>query len=250
MFNRIDLIQKMINKLNAKIYLEIGVFNGFSFLNVKCQKKIGVDPIFKINTTKKIKSFFNNLTNINNEYYEMTSDDFFVVNKHKLILNPPKVIFIDGLHTFGQTLQDCYNSLNYLAAGGIIIMHDCSPPTAASATPALSIPEAEKLWNEENNSGWTDEWCGDTWKTIPYLIKNNPELNVTVINADYGLGVISKNNSDSNKYYEIKNDLDEYKKLSFDMLENNRKTILNLIEVNEVDELIYTHIKIKNTITS
>ena len=64
MFNRIDLIQKMINKLNAKIYLEIGVFNGFSFLNVKCQKKIGVDPIFKINTTKKIESFFNNLTNI------------------------------------------------------------------------------------------------------------------------------------------------------------------------------------------
>ena len=71
-----------------------------------------------------------------------------------------------------------------------------------------------------------------------------------MINADYGLGVISKNNSDSNKYYEIKNDLDEYKKLSFDVLENNRKTILNLIEVNEVDELIYNHIKIKNTIKS
>ena len=102
MFNRIDLIQKMINKLNAKIYLEIGVFNGFLFLNVKCQKKIGVDPIFKINKTKKIKSFINNLTNINNEYYEMTSDDFFVFHKQKLILNPPKVIFIDGLHTLDK----------------------------------------------------------------------------------------------------------------------------------------------------
>ena len=106
-----------------------------------------------------------------------------------------KVIFIDGLHTFEQTLQDCYNSLNYLAQGGVIILHDCNPPSDASSTPAQSIPEAEKKWKSKNTSGWTDEWCGDTWKTIPFLIKNNPELNVSVLNTDYGLGIVSKKGS-------------------------------------------------------
>jgi hypothetical protein len=64
-----------------------------------------------------------------------------------------KVIFIDGLHTFEQTLQDSYNSLNYLAQGGVIILHDCNPPSEASSTPAQSIPEAEKKWKSKNTSG-------------------------------------------------------------------------------------------------
>ena len=242
MFNRIDLIQKMINKLNAKIYLEIGVFNGFSFLNVKCQKKIGVDPIIKINNPKKIKSFFNNLTNINNEYYEMISDDFFLLHKQKLILNPPEVIFIDGLHTFEQTLQDCYNSLNYLAKGGVIILHDCNPPTEASATPALSIPEAEQVWKANHSTGWTDEWCGDTWKTIPFLKKNNPELNVTVLNTDYGLGIVSINKPEEKKIYQIPNNIHDYKILDYSFLENNRINVLNLKELEELHNIIDKYI--------
>jgi hypothetical protein len=154
-----------------------------------------------------------------------------------------KVIFIDGLHTFEQTLQDCYNSLNYLAQGGVIILHDCNPPSDASSTPAQSIPEAEKKWKSKNTSGWTDEWCGDTWKTIPFLIKNNPELNVSVLNTDYGLGIVSKKREHENGNYKMPQNTHEFKILNFSDLEINRYKILNLKELNGLEKIIDLHTK-------
>ena len=171
----------------------------------------------------------------------MSSNEFFENHNNKLISKPPQVVFIDGLHTFEQTLQDCYNSLNYLETGGIIILHDCNPPTEASATPALSIPEAEKKWKSQYNSGWTDEWCGDTWKTIPFLINNNPELNVSVLNTDYGLGIVSRKNNLERKLYQIPSDINKYKELSYSFLDKDRENILNLKKIKELNEIINFH---------
>ncbi|MBC8311533.1 MAG: class I SAM-dependent methyltransferase [Candidatus Marinimicrobia bacterium] len=243
MFNRINLIQRFIDRLDAKSYMEIGVFNGYSFLNIKCKRKLGIDPKFLIKSKEKFKAYFKNPSNFLNEYYTMTSDDFFTTHVKKINSFYPKVIFIDGLHTFEQTLQDCYNSLNYLAEGGVIILHDCNPPSAASSTPALSIPEAEQIWKAKNNTGWTDEWCGDTWKTIPFLIKNNPELNVSVLNTDYGLGVVSKKRTQKNTNYTMPNNIDEFKSLSFSELELDPVKMLNLIQLNELEGLINLHTK-------
>ena len=47
MFDRVSLIQMIIKKMGAKVYLEIGVFNGYSFLKTICKNKIGIDPCFK-----------------------------------------------------------------------------------------------------------------------------------------------------------------------------------------------------------
>lgn len=240
--NRIELIQAIIKKKNATRYLEIGVFKGYSFLQIKCKNKIGVDPCFRLSKKKIIYSLLSNMSNINNQYFEMLSDVFFIENKNLLKEFPPEVIFIDGLHTFEQTLQDCYNSLNYLAEGGVIILHDCNPPTESSATPALSIPEAEQIWKSKHNSGWTDEWCGDTWKTIPFLIKNNPELNVTVLNTDYGLGIVSINKPEEKKIYQIPNNIHDYKILDYSFLENNRINVLNLKELEELHNIIDKYI--------
>ena len=85
--------------------------------------------------------------------------------------------------------------------------------------------------------GWTDEWCGDSWKTIPYLIKNNLDLNISVLNTDYGLGIITKRDNPNNKY-QISNDLNYYKNLTYCDLDANHKEMLNLIELNELNNLI------------
>ncbi len=243
-FNRTDLIQIFINNLKARVYLEIGVSKGHSFLKVKCNRKIGVDPEFRISGKKKIKHCIKDFRNIFNRYHEMTSDDFFTRHKHDLISLPPQVIFIDGLHTFEQTLKDCYNSLNFLSDGGVIVLHDCDPPTEASSTPALSIPEAKQKWNckrssPTDNSGWTEEWCGDTWKTIPYLINNHAELNVCVLNADYGLGIVSKKQeAEFTTYPPSIVDLSKFKQLNYAFLKQNRKELLNLKELSELSEII------------
>ena len=149
MFDRVSLIQIVIKKIEAKVYLEIGVFNGYSFLKTICKNKIGIDPCFKIKKIKKIYSYFTNITNINNKYFTMTSDDFFINYKNTLISSPPEVIFIDGLHTFEQTLQDCYNSLNYLAEGGVIIFFGNGGDRTADTTPEIEYCKehgVEMLW--------------------------------------------------------------------------------------------------------
>ena len=118
--NRRDIIQRTINKLSARNYLEIGVKKGKVFLEIKARKKIAVDPQFKIDTKRKIKSWSKNFFNIFNEYYEMTSDRFFEMHSNRLVqLSGLDVAFIDGLHTYKQSLKDVKNCLSFLNKNGV-----------------------------------------------------------------------------------------------------------------------------------
>ena len=49
----------------------------------------------------------------------MTSDKFFKDNEKF------DIIFIDGLHTFEQTIKDIDNSIKFLRDKGVILIHDC-----------------------------------------------------------------------------------------------------------------------------
>lgn len=42
--NRLDILNTIIKRYNFQSYLEIGVFGGYTFNNILCQHKIGVDP--------------------------------------------------------------------------------------------------------------------------------------------------------------------------------------------------------------
>ena len=56
----------------------------------------------------------------------MTSDDFFAKNQILLSENKLDLTFIDGLHTYKQSLQDTLNTLKHLDEKGIIVLHDCN----------------------------------------------------------------------------------------------------------------------------
>ena len=93
---------------------------------MKCDKKIGVDPVWGGNVKK-------------------TSDEFFQDNDEKFDL-----IFIDGLHHYKQVKKDIRNSLNALKDGGVILMHDCMPKNYYYQ----AVPRCQYEWN------------GDTWKAF------------------------------------------------------------------------------------
>jgi hypothetical protein len=61
-----DIINELLQKINGKKYLEIGVFTGENLRDIKCDYKVGVDPDVKSAATI-IK----------------TSDDFFKTNEEK-----------------------------------------------------------------------------------------------------------------------------------------------------------------------
>lgn len=230
--NRFILLQRLIDKYHFKTYLEIGTFHGSSFFPLKCKNKIAVDPDFQFSDKDKRKWKIKNYSNFRNRYFEKTSDDFFkdeqvFINK----LGKIDLIFIDGLHTFQASLKDALNALKYLSVNGFVVMHDCYPPHKAAAMPAKSLEDARNM----NLTGWTEEWCGDVWKTIVYLKeKYGNDLKLSTLNADYGLGIIQIKTS--NLGFEIDQKLfDRINKMRYEEVNDKFKELLNLREVGELD---------------
>ncbi len=215
--DKINIIQNIINRTNAKTYLEIGIHKGHTFLRVKAKYKIAVDPYYLISTRKKIDRAFKNISNFSAKYYKLTSDEFFA---RPILTRGLDVLFVDGLHTFQQALKDVNNSLLHLNQNGVIIMDDCNPPNEAAAYPADSLDHVTSL----NLPGWTGEWCGDVWKTICYLRSLNKDLNVFVLDCDHGIVIITKGKPEN-----LLNFTDEeLNNLAYDNSLNHRKEYLNL----------------------
>jgi hypothetical protein len=212
--NRIDVIQKIIDKTGAQNYLEIGVSNGHCFLSIKARRKVAVDPKFNISSKRKWKTLFRNF---GSQYYELPSDDFFATVK---LPHGFDVVFIDGLHTYQQTLKDVDNTLRVLSKNGVIIMHDCNPLDAATAHPANSQPHAASM----NLPGWTGAWMGDVWKTVSHLRSQRPDLRVFTLDCDCGLGIITRGEAED----VLKVPVAELELMSYDALAKNRRQLLNL----------------------
>ncbi len=182
---RTEIIQNIINRINARTYLEIGVSRGSNFFPIKAQRKIGVDTHFNFGIRKMIKWYCKNIYNLWAQFHEMDSDSFFAQNR---LVNGIDVAFIDGLHTYEQSLKDVVNSLNYLNQGGVIIMHDCNPRSEDAACPAIYVDPT----SSSNPQSWNILWNGDVWKTICHIRSTYHDLNVFVLDCDQGLGIISR----------------------------------------------------------
>jgi hypothetical protein len=232
LINRVTVLQKIINRKRAATYLEIGVLAGDAFLRIKAKHKWGVDPNFEIEPIKKLRYYMKNISNIFNEYYDMDSDSFFEKKNAMLSKYGLDVAFIDGLHTFPQSLKDVQNTLNYLNKNGVIVLHDCNPLSEVAALPAESIREIQKM----NPEGFNGIWNGDVWKTIAYLRATRKDLNVFVLDCDFGLGVITKGTPTSVLEYSV----EKLQNLSYDDLSKDRQSILNLKDVSYLDVFLKT----------
>jgi intracellular sulfur oxidation DsrE/DsrF family protein len=219
--NRVDIVQQAIDYCKARNYLEIGVKKGKLFLDVRARKKLAIDPVLKISAKRKWKHCLRNIFNIFNEYYEMTSDHYFATQTSRLTrLKKVDVAFIDGQHTYQQSLTDVNNCLKYLSKKGVVLMHDCSPQSDVQACPAQSREHADRI----SPDGKTTEWSGDVWKTIVNLRSSRPDLDVFVLNCDHGIGVITHGSPE--KMLELSEE--KIEAMSYRHLAENREEFLNL----------------------
>jgi hypothetical protein len=191
--NRTEIIQALINKINGKRYLEIGMGPGLNFTSIVCEYKVCVDPTPTVPVT-----------------FSLTSDDFFEQNKDIY-----DVIFIDGLHWSEQVYKDIINSLNVLNDGGYIICHDMNPHS--EFIQRYPQPKIES------------EWTGDCWKAWVKLKTERDDLQMSVVDTDYGCGIISRGKQDK---INLNGDL------TWDLLDSNRKELLNLISVDEFKNML------------
>ena len=188
--NRLNIIQFLIDKCNAKKYLEVGVQGGYVFNNIKCDYKVGVDP----DQSSKATLF-------------ITSDEFFSKNSEVF-----DIIFIDGLHHADQVLRDIENALNTLSPNGYVICHDMNP-------------EEEIIQKVPQETGI---WTGDCWKAWVQLRSKRLDLNMFVLDTDYGCGIIKFG---SQELLKVNQDL------TWENLVKNRVNWLNLVCPNKINKL-------------
>ena len=202
--NRTDIINYLIEKNNYKSYLEIGLDNpDNNFKKINCELKHSVDPFFEEDHKNNY-----DLNPTQFEYakqyltHRMTSDEFFSTTNGTY-----DIIFIDGLHT--QVGKDIINGLRRLNNGGKIVVHDCLPPN-----------EGYQIVPRKQGS-----WCGDVWKAIAELKKQNVQFNV--VDTDFGVGVID--------YFENPEDLKYIEKstLTWDDFVSKRNDLLNVISCDK-----------------
>ena len=189
---RTKIIQEIINHRNYKSYLEVGCDNDENFSKIQIVNKIGIDPL-KGGTLR------------------MTSDEFFIKNDQSF-----DIIFLDGLHTYEQTIKDIKNGLKFLNTDGVIIIHDCLP---------------KKIWNQIVPRLY-GHWNGDVWKAIVHSRTYENADTYTCI-ADHGLGVIFKRKNRNKLNINQTN----FKKLKFADYYKNHHQYMNVIKYEDLEKV-------------
>lgn len=198
MTSHTDLLNFIAEKIDAKTYLEIGVFNpdhNFRHINVR---KWGVDPDPKAGAL-----------------FKHTSD--FIFDFVMSIGGKFDLIFIDGLHHAEQVQRDIINAWECLNVGGVMVIHDCNPPTEATTC----VPR-----------GAQREWCGDVYKAVGSIDCDDQKF---TMDFDYGCCVIRKSDAEL-----VWDDIPQ----SWEFFEKNRKALLTLISVEKGIEVINSWEKI------
>ncbi len=194
---RTDIINALIQKYGYKSYLEVGTqdpTSNFDLINAEC--KVSIDPFPRGEVT---------FVGTSDEYFESITDDI----KYD-------IVFIDGLHHNDQVLKDIENSLSHLSENGTIVCHDCLPTT-------------ELMQARDDHGG---EWTGDVWKAIAELRIERIDLDIKVVDTDYGCGIIRRG---TNIPYQTN---DNYK--SYYYYSKNKWNMLNVISPEEFVQWINT----------
>lgn len=211
---RIKLINKLLKESVYSRYLEIGVRNGENFFSVISKQKVGVDPQYFFSK----RFFFKSLIKYYNWRFRMfkkTSDSFFECDAPNIYKNKKiDVVFIDGMHTYTQSLKDAKNSLRFLNEDGVIIFHDCNPQSPEAAT--AHLPSKKINWN------------GDVWKTIYHFRHLANDFDCFTYDDDEGLGVLKMKKGTSPLTVSKLDPLSHINNLNYYDLQKNRDQYLGL----------------------
>jgi hypothetical protein len=173
--SRSSVIQALLDLFTESRYLEIGVYQGTTFRAIEASTKVAVDPEFAFPLPSPA---------LGTTFHEITSDSYF-----GRVLQPDErfdVIFLDGLHTFEQTLRDLLNSLRCLSAGGILVIDDVWPVSSLAAVSSYSkFNRLRDLLQVKDGS-----WMGDVYRVVFFVEAFCQQLTYRTIAEDYGQMVL------------------------------------------------------------
>jgi len=164
----IVLLERILEALRPRTYVEIGVEHGTSLRLVKPPTlALGIDPNPRIQGPLAPHQ----------RVFAETSDAFFAQRDVRAELGgqPVELAFIDGMHQFEFALRDFAHLERWSERASTILIHDCYP---------LDRETAER----ERRRAF---WSGDIWRLILLLKKHRPDLSIhTIGTAPTGLAVV------------------------------------------------------------
>ncbi len=176
MTSRADVVNGLLALFDAPSYLEIGVSEGETFNQVVAARKVAVDPHFAFSAPIE--------TDEGCAYHEVTSDAYF-----STVRGPGErfhVVYLDGLHTFEQTLRDFVHALDVLEPNGVIVIDDVLPSSYAS-----SLPDQRDTMLLRRASGSTDHsWMGDTYKLVFFVEAFFRSCRLRTVSDNHGQAVV------------------------------------------------------------
>ena len=197
--SRTSIINHLISRGDYQSYLEIGVRDFRNFDQVCCAWKTAVDPAPLGKATRPLTD----------NIFELTSDQFFSTIADDIRFD---LVFIDGLHVDEQVEKDIDGALAHLSEGGTIVMHDCNPPTEFHQRDSYQV------------NGKFPPWNGTTWKAFARKRMKRTDLEMMVVNTDWGVGIIRRGRQKT---------FPEQREVNWSLLASRREELMNLISVEE-----------------
>ncbi len=200
--SRTKLINYLITSKGYRRYLEIGVRDPTkNFDKVRAAEKHSVDP-----------------DPLGAVTFKLPSDEFFAQRAASADRAPYDLVFIDGLHIADQVERDMINSLDALAPGGMLVVHDCNPKTREAQLDVYTPP---------------DPWNGSVWKAWAKLRATRADLFMCVIDMDEGCGVIRPGSQQLLSLPSL-----DYAAMDYDYLVSHRREVLNLVSRDQFLALV------------
>jgi hypothetical protein len=140
------------------------------------------------------------------------------------------ISLVDAWHTYRTAYRDLVQMFDLLNDGGILVVHDCLPPTREGASPTFR----------------RGSWWGVSYKAFLDFVLQNPSLDYFTVDCDHGCGVIIKNRAFGSvmgpdapsgwlpdrpdkdlvtRWLDLKSDVD----LAYSVFEEHRTRLLRLI---------------------
>lgn len=171
-------VQGLLDLFDQPSYLEIGVNTGATFTKIKAARKVAVDPKFLFDTKAERKR------EPHASFHEITSDAYFGT-----VIDPTErfdVIYLDGLHTFEQTLRDFTAALHYLTPTGVILIDDVAPVSYLA-----SLPDRDNYFKVRTHLGVTDKsWMGDVYRLVFFIQTFYQHLSYATIADNHGQAIV------------------------------------------------------------
>ena len=177
MVDRSAVVQEVLDLFERPSYLEIGVDAGDTFRFVSAAYKAAVDPDFKFEPPPNTAGV---------AYFPMTSDEFFAD------CGPARrrfdVVYVDGLHTFEQTLRDVMNALLVLNRGGVVIVDDIIPLSFHAALSSLdeAFQVRDHLAASQPSLTGDNTWMGDVYKVAFFIETFLQQLSYATVLENHG----------------------------------------------------------------